>query len=361
MSTDVPQNTLINDVRLDTFRGTTFSNYKLTEVRKHFILSMSNGKLEPACYWCAELICSGHYPELWECIFYFMGKHIHIANPKIPIYLEKRYEIFRNIMNQKYFNYELDLRNNDTIRTLFAEIVTIMTLSPKKPSFETLKIDREEEFDMTVMKERLKAENTDYGQTIFEKDDPKEFFIAINEFAHHTFGKIANMQEACYWIEWMIEFDIICRKRKQKCTCKRRDVAVDHKHQCDSVWLLWDTLLIFCGESQQKKHLLPVLKSLMNLFCVKYSTGTPKKRKYFLYFAVELMTENANLAVDLVQNKQTLQIVVKKIHDIYKQIKQNEIAPNTEYLFKDVDKNNSLDSSIQKLKVIESMDFVPRT
>ena len=99
----------------------------------------------------------------------------------------------------------------------------------------------------------------------------------------------------------------------------------------------------------------------MNLFCVKYSTGTPKKRKYFLYFAVELMTENANLAVDLVQNKQTLQIVVKKIHDIYKQIKQNEIAPNTEYLFKDVDKNNSLDSSIQKLKVIESMDFVPRT
>ena len=48
-----------------------------------------------------------------------------------------------------------------------------MTLSPKKPSFETLKIDREEEFDMTVMKERLKAENTDYGQTIFEKDDPK--------------------------------------------------------------------------------------------------------------------------------------------------------------------------------------------
>lgn len=73
------------------------------------------------------------------------------------------------------------------------------------------------------------------------------------------------------------------------------------------------------------------------------------------------MTENANLAVDLVQNKQTLQIVVQKIHDIYKQIKQNEISPKTEYLFKDMDNNSSLDSSIQKLKMIESMDFVPRT
>lgn len=82
-----------------------------------------------------------------------MGKHIHIANPKISIYLEKRYEIFLNIMNQKYFNYELDLCNNETIRTLFSEIVTIMTLSPKKPSFETLNIDREEEFRHDIYKQ----------------------------------------------------------------------------------------------------------------------------------------------------------------------------------------------------------------
>jgi hypothetical protein len=164
----------INDIRgSPAFNGISFSGYKKTEVKKQFIENMLKGKIEPACHWSAELICSGHFGDVWDSIFYYVGKYIHIGNPKIAIYLEKRYNVFRNIMNQGHFTSELQLRNNDTIRRMFAEIITIIAQSPKKASFESIKIKREEEFDITQMTERLKAPSITFAEPIIHKDDPK--------------------------------------------------------------------------------------------------------------------------------------------------------------------------------------------
>ena len=50
----VPYNCLINDIRESSeLRGYTFSKYKTTDVKKQFMDTMLNGKIEPACYWCA--------------------------------------------------------------------------------------------------------------------------------------------------------------------------------------------------------------------------------------------------------------------------------------------------------------------
>ena len=36
---------------------------------------MIQEKIEVSCYWCAELICSGHYMELWELLFLYYTKY----------------------------------------------------------------------------------------------------------------------------------------------------------------------------------------------------------------------------------------------------------------------------------------------
>jgi len=74
--------------------------------------------------------------------------------------------MFRNIMSKGLYINELQLRNNRQMRQLFAEIISTVALSNKKHSFEPIRINRVEEFDMTQMTERLKAPSAKYAEEV---------------------------------------------------------------------------------------------------------------------------------------------------------------------------------------------------
>jgi hypothetical protein len=350
--------TEINDIRTPPqFKGISFSKYKKSDVRKQLIENMKNGKIEPACYWSAELICAGHYMELWEIVLHYTGKHIHLGNPKLVLYLEKRFEIFRNVISQGQYLNELQLRNNPIIRKLFAEIVCTLTLSNKKHSFEPIKINREEEFDMTQMPERLKAPNIKFIENIFQKEDPKELFIAMNEFAYNISNEKKSMVGASYWIEWTIDFEAICKKRKTNIICQTRPfVNVEKKYRNDTIWLLWDILFHYSG-LLNNKYIDVLIKSIFNIFCIKYTTASCKKRRYLLYFAVALLTEPVLTNIEVMNNKPLIQSIIDKINSIYKQIKKNEDSPNTEYLFANLQKENTFEKSMMIMDLVNSIDI----
>jgi len=354
-------NTEINDIRAHTeFKGISFSKFKKTDVKNQLIENISKGKIEPACYWCAELVCAGHLMDIWEIILYFVGKHIHLGNPKLVIYLEMRFELFKNIMSEGHFIHELDLRNHIKIRKLFAEIIATVIISNKKHSFESIKINRLEEFDVTQMTERFKAPNVNYGDMIMMPEDPKELFIAINEFSYNISIDRRNTVTACYWVEWIIEFDAICKSRKEPCLCQRRSsIPVEKKYQRDIIWILWDSLLYYC-ELLENPYIKRLMQSLLNIFCIKYTTASCKKRRFLLYFAVAFLTEQVPTNIELMTNKPLIQTIMDKIDEVYKQIKKNEVSPNTEYLFANIDKRNTFEKSMLKMELVNSMDTMTR-
>ena len=94
------------------FKSVTFSKFKKSEVKKELLKCLLSGNIEQSCYWSAELICSGDFLYLWNTLFFFTSKYIHIGNPKLPLYIDSRLNIFKNILNQGYSTDILKLRNN---------------------------------------------------------------------------------------------------------------------------------------------------------------------------------------------------------------------------------------------------------
>ena len=345
----------INDIRNNQdFKGISFSNFKKQDVKQRLFDNIHNQEIEPACYWCAELICSGHFGELWELLINYISKHIHVGNPKIIIYLDMRYTTFRNIMNQDCVLSDLEARNNEKIRKLFAEIICTISTSVKKPGFEQIKIKSSNEFDMTRLSSKLKAPNDQYVKDIFKNKDPKELFIAMNEFAFSLSNEGKNMLNACYWIEWTLEFESICKKRKTLIKCEYRNYKVDSKYQTNAIWLIWD-ILLQTKDNNKNDIVSKAINSLKKLFCIKYTEACGKRRRYLLYFAVAILTENISNNADLVIDRDLLYNVTSKIETIYKQIKKNEIAPKTEYLFSGINKKKAIERSLKQLEIVNKI------
>lgn len=354
--------TQIDDVRgPKEFRGITFSGFKKTDVKKELLKHLHASKIEPACYWCAEFVCAGHYYDLWDIIIEFYFKHIHVGNPKMPVYLETRWNNFIDLVNHGFVNYEIGLRNVKKTRTLFSEIICVLCESKRHHAYAETKI-KDIEFDLTQLGEKLKAPNSSFAEDFFLEDDPRELYIATNELAYNLSETSSNCVACCYWVEWIIAANIKCKRTGKKLTCERRDFAnVANKFQMDIVWLIWSA---FLNEADKRTELSQIIVyKTLNLFCLNYTAGCINKRKLMMYFVIAILTEPIATNEQLVEDKNKTFFIVNNIDKIYKQINKNRHSSNTDYMFDNLDKDANLNQTIKQLDALNKFNdaFIPRS
>ena len=284
----------------------TFSNYKKQHAIKELINNIYYQKKEESFFWTAELLCSNCIVELWDSYIEIMCKYTHIYNPKIPIYLYKKFVEFKNIASST--NNDLDLRNNDEIRSLFFSI-TIILCSSKRECVLDIPVFNFN-FDIDKKYSNLKAPNVEYIQRLFKDGDPKEYFIPLNELMYHL-KETKNKMDIFYWIEWIITYDTLLLKNKTQLQCVKRDFAIN----TNIIWIVWEILLSF-------KEIYPI-ESLFNLFSMKYKTN--KKKKCIIYLCVMYIISKVDYKIPILENMSLLKTLDENINKTFEQIKKKEI------------------------------------
>ena len=159
---------------------------------------------------------------------------------------------------------------------------------------------------------------------------------------------------SCYWLEWILEYETLCKHKKELCIGESRQIApIQDKFKNDIIWIVWEVILRECNNTKNPL-IIKIVNALLEIFSIKYSSGVKKRRKFLIYFAISILTEPFDLTIDIINNKKELDIIIQKIGVVYKEIKKNEESLNVDYLYSGVEKTN-LDKTVERLEKMNSI------
>ena len=81
------------------------------------------------------------------------------------------------------------------------------------------------------------------------------------------------------------------------------------------------------NKSSRKKNNENIINALLSLFCIRYRPSSNRQRRYLLYWAISVLTEEVNYNNPLIKNNNLIKNIANNIDLIYKQIKKNEKTP----------------------------------
>ena len=262
--------------------------------------------------------------EIWDTFFILMSKYIHIHNPKLPLYIEKKYSEFRDIIGRD--DTIQNVRNNKKIRIIFCSITTVLSCSDKLTILDHLQ--NKFLFKIESLYENLKAPNTSFVDLVYKPGDPVEYLIPFNEFVYHlTVSK--QKVDIIYWLNWIIEYDILCRKKKKIIGCVSRSLYENKKKLLETniIWIVWDSLFAVMNKERCSQNLKNIVESIYSLFTVRYCVSTNKKRISLICHTIELLVLHKELKYDIaiLKNNDEMTNLEENINVVMEQIKKHEV------------------------------------
>jgi hypothetical protein len=321
-------NIILKDNRTN-FNKLTFSQHNKRFVCDELTTAIYYNKTEESLKLTAEMLASSYIKELWFTYINYYSKYIHASNIKFPIYLNNKYNDFKEIACSH--KSDLDLRNNYDIRKLFFTITYILCNLPKDNIFEcaTFKLD------IPTLRKQTRATSTEFVDKYYTDDDPKDYYMLINEFTYHL-EKTQDKTWILYWINCVVELETHFRKQNKSFVCSVRQLPLPVPNETNIIWLLW---YIIIQVSHSKSNLIQKsVQSLFEIFTIKYTKQTNKKQKSLIGVAALMNYHIGDVNVKLVTNMDELSTLDKHITTIFtalqkKQIWEKPIKTDKEMLF----------------------------
>jgi hypothetical protein len=373
----VPESSRIYDSRKsDDFKFNVFSGPLKSQVVSALDKSISEEKIETANYWGFQLLFSGYSELLLQKLINSAGKQVNISNPRLPTFILKKLNDWYKITTNKIYDKKqcIHLRNNQEIRHLIVELISILTLSRKR-KMETLPKLNQKDFNVIYFKSKLEGKDTELIENILCENDPSEIRIVANEFLFQLMNK--NINKALYWLSWMLEWEKInIKKYKIFDVHARYNENIDKKYVKNIIWLIWE-IINYVKKSNFDIELEchQELNSLWTLYKMDFTSGNRSRKLIFVIWSIKfLCTPKCDWTIKLIERPSiyfnslaNVNIMARKIkpHEINKDIFQNEkykILITDNYIISgNKDKlahNSKLKEEQKRLNDIKKMDMI---
>jgi hypothetical protein len=333
---EVPPSSKILDTRtIDNFKTNVFSGPLKSKVVSALDKSIAEEKIEAANYWAFQLLFSGHINVLFDKLICIGAKQINIANPRLPTFILKKTIEWEIITGHKVYEKktQIKLRNNQEIRHLIVEIVSLLTLSRKRKLEGIVRL-KENDFAVNYFKSKLEAQDTQHIDHILKEEDPNEVRIAVNEFLYQLMKK--NVSKTLYWLSWILEWEKIhVKKYKQFKVAPRYNDGIDKKFVTNVIWLIWEIInYVKKSDFDIQLECHQELNSLWDLYRHNFTLGSRSRKLIYLIWSIKfLTTPKCDWKLKLVERPYlyfhslaNVNLMAKKIkpHEVNKGIYQND-------------------------------------
>ena len=351
---------LIVDPRpLEAFKDKTFSEFKKRDVYNTLFKSIETGKVENACFWVTECIVSGYTIDILEKLIIFASKIIHINNSKLPQYLWNKYSTFMNSIDhisRKERKQYIHLRNTQSVRNCFHDIVVTLTMSSKTKRYDKYpKPKEDQDFTFKAIQSKMNATMQTLPSHIIKFTDPEELRIIMNEFFFNLKNNLGGYEKASYWVAWLIQWEKINKKKKIKYEIEERPIKGLKKQLCrDIIWLLWS--VIFEEANLREATIKQQIQSLFFLYKHNFSSGKRNARLPLVYHAIGYLTLPIKFTVPIRNNLDIFIQTQCNVNKMYQTKKKNEVKDYVEPL-KPAKKITGSDKEISEAQLLRIQEI----
>jgi hypothetical protein len=324
---------LIDPRPLEAFKEQTFSGFKKSDVFKALFKSIDTSKIEDACFWMVECICSGYCQEVLEKCMLHSSKVIHLNSPNLPIFLVRRYKTFMRSMDHipvKERAKLIHLRNSLDVRHNLIDVAVTLAMAPKHKRYDALpKVDPKTHFQFATIKEAMNATMQILPANLIKFTDPEELRIIMNEVFFNLKNSHGGYEKVCYWIGWLVLWEKRNKLMKQSYEIESRPInEVNPKYSKDMIWLIWE--LVFEEASLRPPETKAPIQALFQLFRQDYTSGKRQSRLVYLYQSVGYLTLPFNPTVPIRVRHDIFLQTQGNVNILFKSKKPNEVKEYTE-------------------------------
>jgi hypothetical protein len=356
----------------------TISGYLKADIIRTIKDGLLQNEIENVCRWIAELHCTGDYTNIWSILEDYYWKYINIMNIRYWKYHTNRQKRWKILMEEyKKENY-LQSRNNNEIRNIIADLVSILLINTKHYEFIPTKI-KEVEMRRDFLLQRLEFQNiqTDTRfvretiERIFQYGVNNEvklimyeiycllFFTTSPQYMQMIEDNIRSsdqitkretldkkmrewkqrqFQKIFYWIEWIIKWGGICKKRKETMIhpdnskfaerfnyySHQQIVENKGKKTVEIHWIvyIWDFLEKMMKMRAYDKKTKEMIEYLEKVFFTKWK-GSLTITKNIVYMAIYIFLMGLPREKTLIQNKKIWYQICLTMDEWYEEIQKN--------------------------------------